>query len=353
MMNLLWWPMSLGLVTSMILTPLTIILFKKMGWVVDPTKTPHPAHTHKTPVPKGGGLPILGGILVVAYFCLPIDKHLTAILLALALTITVGVIDDVKPLPPKLRLVTNLLAAMIVVSAGIGIAFVTNPLGGGVIDLTRPRIGIDLFGHHEIWLWPDIFALIWIPFVMNAVNWSSGTDGQASGVLAIAALIIGLLSLSYSADIAQWNVAILAFGLLGTLVPLTIFHFYPQQIMPGYGATTGVGLLLGVLSILSTTKIGTMIVVLGIPLIDAVYTIVRRISARKSPFLGDRGHLHHRMLERGWGKRRIALFYWTATGLLGMTALKFNAQTKLFAILGLVIWLYFGVYSKRPDRGSG
>lgn len=353
MTNLLWWPLTLGLVTSMILTPLTIVLFKKMGWVVDPAKSPHPAHTHKKPVPKGGGLPILGGVLVVAYFCLPIDKHLVAILLALALTILVGIIDDVKPLPPKFRLVTNLLAAMIVVSAGVGIAFITNPLGGGVIDLSNPRVGFEFFGYHEIWLWPDIFALIWIPFVMNAVNWSSGTDGQASGVLAIAALVIGTLSLSYSADITQWNVAILAFGLLGALIPLTIFHFYPQKIMPGYGATTGVGLLLGVLSILSTTKIGTMIVVLGIPLIDAVYTIGRRVLSGKSPFLGDKGHLHHRMLEAGWGKRRIALFYWMATGLLGVIALKFNAQTKLFAILGLVIWLYFGAYSRRQDQDNG
>lgn len=352
MMNLLWWPMSLGLVTSMILTPLTIVVFTKMGWVVDPSKLPHPGHTHKTPVPKGGGLPILGGILVVAFLCLPIDKHLSAILIALALTILVGVIDDIKPLPPKLRLLTNLLAAGIVVSAGIGISFITNPFGG-TIDLTSPKIGFDLFGHHEIWLWPDIFALLWIPFVMNAVNWSSGTDGQATGVLAIAALVIGVLSLTFSADITQWNVAILAFGLFGTLIPLTIFHFYPQKIMPGYGATTGVGLLLGVLSILSTTKIGTVIVVLGIPLIDAVYTIGRRVMAGKSPFLGDKGHLHHQMMAEGWGKRRIAFFYWTMTGFLGVIALKFDAQTKIFAILGIVLWLYFGVYSRRHDRGNG
>ena len=154
--------------------------------------------------------------------------------------------------------------------------------------------------------------------------------------------------------------AVLAFGMAGAFGALAIFHFYPQKIMPGYSATTLAGLLLAVLSILSTTKVGTAIVVLGLPLTDAVYTIARRILNGKSPFYGDRGHLHHKLLSLGWGKRKIALFYWAITAVLGLLALSINAKMKLFAIVGLALiiaafflWIYFGISSRHSDPDNG
>ena len=99
------------------------------------------------------------------------------------------------------------------------------------------------------------------------------------------------------------------------------------------------GYLLAVLAILSTTKVGTLIVVLGIPLIDTGYTIVRRILARKSPVWGDRGHFHHRLLDAGWGKRRVAVFYWVISAFLGMLALNLNTSSKLYTMVGIAILL--------------
>lgn len=109
--------------------------------------------------------------------------------------------------------------------------------------------------------------------------------------------------------------------------------------MPGYGGSTLAGYLLAVLSILSTTKVGTLMVVLGVPVIDTGYTIVRRILAGKSPVWGDKGHLHHRLLGAGWGKRRVAVFYWLITGLLGVLALNLNAASKLYTMVGIAILL--------------
>lgn len=359
--RLVLYPFSLALTISLLVTMATIWFFRRRGWVVDPSKVAHPAHIHKEPVPKGGGIPIGVAVILTSLAILPIDKHLAAILLALGLTVVVGVIDDLIGLPPLLRLGINFVAAAVIVGGGIGIAFITNPLGGGVLDLSTWRFGFELWGqHHEIWVLPDLFALLWIPFLMNAVNFSSGVDGQASGMIAIAAGVIGWLSLQYSADITQWPVAVLAFALAGAFAGLTVFHFYPQKIMPGYGATTAAGLMLGVLSILSTTKVGTAMMVLGLPLIDAIYTIGRRLAQGKSPWLGDRGHLHHRLLQAGWGKRRVALFYWLVTAVLGALALSLTAKMKLFAILGLALavaglslWLYFGDFLKPSARGNG
>lgn len=347
-------PFLLALIISLVVTPLTIIFFKKMGWVIDPAKTPHPAHIHKTPVPKGGGIPIFFAVMVTIMLLLKPDGHLLAIGVAGLLTLIVGLIDDIRGSSPYLRLGMNFLVTAIIVGSGIGIAFISNPFGG-VIDLSIPKLGFDLLGeHHEIWLLADLFALLWIPSLMNAINWSSGVDGQISGVITIAAIVLGLISLNFSADITQWPVAILAFATAGAFAGLTVFHFYPQKIMPGYSATSLAGLLLGVISILATAKVGALIIVLGIPLIDFLYIMIKRLVSGKSPVWGDKSHLHHKLLAMGWGKRRVALFYWFAAVVLGIAALSFEARTKLIIMIGLVIlmtvfivWQYSLRYSKQ------
>jgi UDP-GlcNAc:undecaprenyl-phosphate GlcNAc-1-phosphate transferase len=123
--------------------------------------------------------------------------------------------------------------------------------------------------------------------------------------------------------------------------------------MPGYSATSLAGLLLGVISILATAKVGALIIVLGIPLIDFLYISIRRLISGKSPIWGDKSHLHHKLLNMGWGKRRVALFYWFAALVLGVAALSFEARTKLIIMIGLVIlmtafiiWQYSSRYLK-------
>lgn len=353
-------PFIFSFLASLVLTTITVLVFIKMGWVVDPKKTPHPGHIHKEPVPKGGGIPIFMAVFLTVAMFLNFDKHLTAIAMASFLILITGLIDDIKGLNPYIRLIVNFLAVGIMVASGIGIAFVSNPFGG-IIDLSQWKWGFDLLGkHHEVWILADLFALLWIPILMNAINWSSGVDGQISGVVAIAALTVGIISLSYGSDITQWPVSILAFALSGAFAGLTIFHFYPQKIMPGYSATSLAGLLLGVVSILATAKVGTVLVVLGVPLIDFVYIATKRVFSGKSPVWGDKGHLHHRLLELGWGKRRIALFYWFITAVLGVAAVKFEARSKLMIMMGLtvlmlifVVWQYSFRYSRKSGRDSG
>lgn len=124
--------------------------------------------------------------------------------------------------------------------------------------------------------------------------------------------------------------------------------------MPGYSATSLAGLMLGVISILATGKVGTALMVLAIPLIDFGYIIFRRVATGKSPVWGDSDHLHHKLMRIGWGKRRIAIFYWGITFVLGMIALRYDARIKILIMIGLVllmalfwIWQYYGRFSKR------
>lgn len=359
-LHLTFLPLVLGLAISWLVTPMMIYVYRSLGWVVDSKKNKHPAHVHDKPVPKGGGIPVALGTLIPILLLLPLDKHLVAIIFAGLLVVVVGILDDIYDLSPYLRLGTNLLAALIVVGAGIGISFVTNPLGG-IIHLDQLRWNFFLFGEwRTIVVWADLFALIWIPFVMNAINWSSGLDGQIAGVVPIAAISLGLLSFSFGGDVTQWPVAVAAFALAGAFLGYLPFSFFPQKTMPGYGGTSFAGFMLATLAILSTTKVGTAWVVLGVPLMDAVYVGTRRILSGKSPFRGDNKHLHHRLLEIGWSKRRIAVFYWAVTGVLGLLALNLNSRQKLITMLlisiglgGFLLWISFGKYLRQQDQDSG
>lgn len=333
---------------TFLVTPGVIRVAKRFGLVDDASIRRHPAHTHKGIIPRAGGLAIYLGFAVACFLFLPLNKVLLGILAGGAVVILVGLWDDKVDLSPYFRFLTNFLAAGIVVGAGVGIPYVTNPFNG-LLRLDSLRITFDFLGPHSIIVWADLFAIFWIVWCMNMVNWSKGVDGQMPGFVAIAAITLGILSFRFSVhDISQWVVTALAFITASAFLGFLPWNFYPQKIMPGYGGGTLAGFLLAVLSILSWGKLGTAILVLGVPMIDALYVLSRRILSGKSPFLGDRGHLHHKLLDLGWGRRRIALFYWLVSAALGIIALSLNSQQKLFAIVllavavsSLLLWLNF------------
>lgn len=348
-------PWVLAALTTYLATPIVMKFAKKLGIIDDPRKNKHPKVIHTYPTPRGGGMAIFAGIILSALVFLPLDKQVVGILIGALILTIMGVIDDRYDINPYIRLAVSLAAAIAPVAAGIGIAFISNPMGG-IIDLSHPQINFTLFGQgHSIWLISDLFAIIWVIFLMNIVNMGAkGVDGQLSGVVIISAITVAALSLKYSADITQWPVIILAAITAGAFSGFLPWHIFPQKIMPGYGGSTLAGYLLAVLSILSTTKVGVVMVVLGIPLIDTGYTIIRRIIKGKSPVWGDRGHLHHRLLDAGLSKLQVALIYWSATAILGILAVNLNTTLKVYTMVGialvlggLIIWLTY-----RPKNNS-
>lgn len=336
--NLIILPLLASAAIVYFLTPSVIRLAKKGGLIDDPRKNIHPKVIHKHPIPRAGGLATFLGILVSTLIFLPLDKHLVGIILGMIVLVTVGLLDDKYNLNPYLRLVIQFTAACMPIAAGIGISFITNPFNG-IVDLSNPRITFQLLGEaRSIWLLSDAFALAWIVLMMNILNMGAkGVEGQFPGVVAIASITIAILSAKFSADITQWPVIILASICAGAHLGFLPWNFFPQKIMPGFSGSTLAGYLLAILSILSTTKVGTLLVVLGVPLIDTGYTIIRRIVSGKSPMWGDRGHLHHRLLDAGFSKIQTTFFYWGVTGILGVLALNLNASYKLYTIMGVMI----------------
>jgi UDP-GlcNAc:undecaprenyl-phosphate GlcNAc-1-phosphate transferase len=335
-----------------LLTPPTIYLAHKIGLITDSKLRKHPAHTHIGKIPRGGGLPLFLAFILVSFLFVTLNKLYIGIMIASTLTIIVGLLDDYFDISPYLRFGINLLISAIVIGFGLGIPFVSNPFGG-VIRLDTWRITFALFGTtHSILPLADLIALIWLTWITNMVNWSKGVDGQMPGFVAVAALFLGLLSQRFIAhDVSTANVLFFALIVSGVFIGFLPFNFFPQQIMPGYGGGALAGFWLGVLSILSFGKIGTFVLVLAIPMIDAIYTLVRRIKSGVSPFKADRGHLHHRLMELGWGKRRIAVFYWLTAAILGCASLFLNGVEKLIAIglIAFLLALFFFIVDKNKQ----
>ncbi len=328
-------PFLIAFVSTAISTPLLIPLIKKFGYVDDPKTHQHPAMLHTIPIPRAGGVPLFLGIFIGGLFSLPFDRVTISLFVASLLALIVGTLDDKYDISRYLRFGVNIVCALIVVSAGIGIPFVTNPFGG-IFHLDFLKITFSFFGMHTLYLFSDILALLWIVWAMNMLNWSKGVDGQMPGVVAISAIVIGLLSLRFALlDSHTVLAAKLSFLIAGASLGFLIYNFHPAKIFPGYGATS-IYLLLSVVAILSGAKLATAILVMGVPMADGLFTVIRRIASGKSPFWHDNLHLHHQLLRLGYSQRSIALFYYIVSAILGAVSLTLSSTGKLFAILMLL-----------------
>lgn len=355
-------PLLIAVLLTALVTPIVAYLAKRWGLVDDPKHRYHPAHTHKGIIPRAGGLAILIGISVTVLLSIPLTPQLLGILIGSVMLTIIGLLDDKKDVSPYIRLVVNAAVAILVVATGSTIPFITNPLTGGILPLNALSITLP-FGDSVISIGlPHVLAIIWIVWTMNIIGWSAGVDGQMPGYVAISAFVLGLLSLRYTLlDPSQIWVTLLAFIVAGAYLGFLPWNFYPQRIMPGYGGKTLAGFYLALLGILSFAKLGTALLVLGIPMLDAVATLIRRIGNKKSPVLADRGHLHHKLLDLGWTKPRIALFYWSVSAILGLVSLTVTSTLKVFTFIAVAValtmffvWVsYFTQFSKQRDHDSG
>jgi UDP-GlcNAc:undecaprenyl-phosphate/decaprenyl-phosphate GlcNAc-1-phosphate transferase len=336
----------LAFLLSVLLTKITIRLANKYGFVDNPSRK-HGAILHSQPIPRAGGVPVYLATLISAllFWDLLVNdfeanlKHLVGIFLAGLLVVVLGTLDDKYDISPKLRLICMFFCALIVVGFGIGISYVTNPLGG-VFRLDELVYYFSSpFDTHSVVIFADIVALFWIVGLMNVVNWSSGLDGQNAGISVVAFLVLGLASLRI--DNISEPTALLAFILSGAFLGFLLFSKYPQKIMPGFGGSTFSGFMIAVLAILSGAKFATAMIVLAIPILDAAWVFFRRIARKQNPMKNDRTHLHHYLLDIGWSKKRIAFFYWLICAILGILSLQFNSQTKMLTFI--LVLLLFGL----------
>ncbi len=340
---------------TLLTIPLTIKLAIKYGLVDNPKLRPHPAHLHKKIVPRAGGLAIYSAIILAMLFFLPEEKYLIGIILGITILLITGIADDKRSsFNPYLRLLLVCLSAIVAVLSGIGISFISNPFYGlnilpsllstAFIRFDQIIIPINFLGQHNLILISSLFAFLYIVTITQVINWSKGVDGQMPGITLVTAITLGLLSLKlyYGGDPNQLSLAKLSFIVAGTSLGFLLFNWHPAKIFPGFSGSTILAFMLATLSILSGAKVATALLVLAVPAVDFIYTIFRRILSGRSPVWGDRGHLHHRLLDLGLNHQQISLFYILVSAILGVIALLVSSQSKFFGVLMVgIIFLGF------------
>jgi len=247
-----------------------------------------------------------------------------------------GFLDDRKRLPWFQSLLFPLLAAAIVIIFGLQVAFVTNPFGG-LIYLNHWQLGRwEFFGHSRLWLpLADSLAFLWLLATMYTTKLLDGLDGLASSVSGIAALVIFGVSLFW--DIPQSITSYIALILAGSLFGFLLWNWYPAKIFLGESGSTFIGFTLGVLSILTGGKIATALLVMGLPMLDVLWSIIRRLHSGHNPLMGDSGHIHFRFLQLGWSQRQVVLFMSLLALLFGSVSFFTSSMGKIIALGGLII----------------
>jgi UDP-GlcNAc:undecaprenyl-phosphate GlcNAc-1-phosphate transferase len=309
---------------------------------------PEARRVNTIPVPRGGGLAVCAAFLFVAsaflilnqgavYVPVPFSlapSEVAALLLGGALAATLGAIDDLLDLRARLQLLGQIALALFAVVLGITIDFIANPLGGPPFRFSGPvAAGLTMF---------------WIVGMINSINWIDGLDGLSSGVAFIAAVTLGIISLT--TQVGQPLVAVLCFALAGALLGFLRWNFHPASIFAGTSGVQFVGFTLAVLAILGTAKVAVALLVLGVPIIDTFWIIVRRISERRSPFSPDRTHIHHRLLDLGLSHRQTVLVIYGICLALAVLSLLLSGVTQLYAFLG--VFVAFGLILFLPTRGD-
>jgi UDP-GlcNAc:undecaprenyl-phosphate GlcNAc-1-phosphate transferase len=188
--------------------------------------------------------------------------------------------------------------------------------------------------------------------MINSINFIDGLDGLSSGVSLIAAVTLGLISLTPTVN--QPVIAALCFALAGALAGFLRWNFHPATIFVGTSGVMVMGYSLAILSILGTAKVAVALLALGIPIIDTFWIIVRRVLSRRSPFSPDRGHIHHRLLDLGLSHTQAVLAIYGTCIALAVLALVLSGSGQLYAFLGvfLVLGVTVFVLARRSLRAE-
>jgi UDP-GlcNAc:undecaprenyl-phosphate GlcNAc-1-phosphate transferase len=329
---------AVALLGTLALTPLVSRLALRLGFVDVPRE---PKHVHHTPVPRLGGvalfLPFLAAVGVSLLLPVerqdPLELHrLAGLVIGSAIVFAVGVWDDKRELGPLPQFAVQFVAAVVAIFYSITIPQIANPLGG-MITFALPVV--------------VAFTLFWLMGMMNTVNWLDGLDGLAGGVTVIASLLLFV----HSYRMGQYSVSLLPLALAGCVLGFLPFNFHPARVFLGTSGALFLGFALGSMAIIGGAKMATALLVMGIPILDVAWQIINRLRLGHSPFRGDRGHLHHRLLDLGLSHERVVLIFYVVCAAFGALALILaSGLQKLVVLLGMMLVAFLVLVALARER---
>ncbi|SIS42916.1 MraY family glycosyltransferase [Salimicrobium flavidum] len=308
-------------IAAVFITPMV----KKLAVFIGATDKPDHRKVHKILMPRLGGLAIFISFILGYFLFMPATPIFWPVLIGASLIIVTGVWDDMRELSPKWKLAGQIVAAGIVVYAGEGIvvSFINVPFTESTLE----------FG-----VFSEIITMVWIIAITNAINLIDGLDGLAAGVSAIALLTISGMA------ITMGNVFVVFAGLmmLGSTVGFLIYNFYPAKIFMGDTGALFLGFMISVLSLLGFKNVTLFsfvipVIILGVPISDTVFAIIRRRLQKKPMSAPDKSHLHHNLLNLGYSHPETVLVIYTISALFSLAAVIFSQATLYGAFIVLAV----------------
>ncbi len=316
-------------------SPLAAAVGRQFGWVDQPGGR----RRHRGKIPRSGGIALFLGLIIV----LLVSRHLPAgwrfpmadvnesiwwhgLLLGSIIAFVAGLLDDSIEFSAGPQFAAQLLCSAVAIAFTLFIERVNNPFGAGQI----------------IFPWPVVWLLtaFWVLGMMNTVNWLDGVDGLVAGVTVVFGLVLTVhLWRRGLYDIALWP-AVLAGAAAGFLP----FNWHPARLFMGSSGTYLLGYLMAVLGIVAGAKVATILLIMGLPIADVAWQIVRRWRSGQSPLRGDRGHLHYRLQDRGWPAWRIVLLYVGWGAVTGLFAIVLSSRLLKLLLLLLLAALLISLF---------
>jgi UDP-GlcNAc:undecaprenyl-phosphate GlcNAc-1-phosphate transferase len=331
---------------ALLLTPLIRRIVARLR-IID---RPDERRTHGAPLPRGGGISVAVAFVVIGGGLIVVGKDISGMpgqgsistqsLIGLfgggILAAAIGALDDRYDLRARWQFAGQLLLAGVAVATGITVLKIGNPFGSD--DIPFPALlGVG-------------FTVVWIVGMVNSLNFIDGLDGLSTGIALIAAVTLGLLSLT--PQVSQPLVAVLCFVLAGGLLGFLRWNFHPAVIFQGSAGVMFMGYVLAVLAILGSAKVVVALLVLAVPIIDTFWVIVRRLSSGRSPFSPDRGHIHHLLLDLGLSHRSTVLLIYVVCATLGLMSLLVSSATGVLAFVVALVAFGGVAFVLRRDPGQ-
>jgi len=308
-------------------------LIKKLAFKVGAVDNPCQRKVHCKPMPRLGGLAIYIGFIAMVLLTQPLTQQILGLVLGSTVIAIIGVVDDIKDISPKLKLAGQIIAACVLVAFNIDVDYITHPFfKGQILSLSYFSIPV---------------TILWVVGITNAINLIDGLDGLAAGIAAIAAITLGIVGYTQGEFLMMTLSLMLAASTLGFL----IYNFYPAKIFMGDSGSMFLGFNLSALSIMGFAKSITVIsvfvpiLILGIPIFDTLFAIIRRYFNGQPIFKADKEHLHHCLLNKGFTHKQTVLVIYTLNLLLAGTGVLLTYLTTAQGILILTVVSIIALWS--------
>lgn len=326
---------------SLAFAPISMQLAPLIG-AVDIPKDGRRMHTKA--MPRFGGLAIFVGTMGSLVIYAGSHEKILPVIIGGSLIYLLGITDDLFNLPAKFKFLAQTAVAILMYSMGLRITLITDYFGDG---------GVLKFGTVVCF----VVTILWIVGITNTINLIDGLDGLAAGLAAIAGLSIAYVAYIHGDKYGMMVVCLAMLALAGSCIGFLPFNFHPAKTFMGDGGSLFLGFMIAVLSVVGPLKKTTVlavvvpVIVLGIPIFDTAFAILRRLVSGRPIMEADKGHLHHRLMDSGYGQKRAVLMLYGISGIMGMAAVLVSRELlKDALVLGCIAIVYLYVFLTDPNR---